>query len=382
MKSDYLILGAGASGLMLAYRMAQDSFFDNKSIVIIDREKNKGDKRTWCFWEKESNEWDSIITKKWNDIFFGAKGKMRKIPLYPYSYKMIRSGAFFEKLWDYILSKENFVFCQEEVTNINTNLNNVVVHGKKSTFQASKVFNSLSINNSYLKQSKFPVLKQHFIGWFIETKEDHFDADTATFMDFNIDQKGNTRFMYILPTSKKEALFEYTLFSEDLLDKKAYEKAIEKYLKEKNITDYIITETEQGSIPMTVYPFASENTKNLLNIGIAGGWTKASTGYTFSNCSRKTKELLAFLKKSEDLTTFEKKSKYQLYDMLFLDVLYKNNELGEEIFFSLFEKVEIQTILEFLDNNSSIIQDMKIIFSVPRSKFTLALFKRILGLVN
>lgn len=382
MKSDYLILGAGASGMMLAYRMAKDPFFDSKSIVIIDKDKKKGNDRTWCFWEKESDEWDSIITKKWNDIFFGANGKMRKIPLHPYSYKMIRSGAFFEKLSNYILSKDNFSFHQDEVTNINTNQNNVEVHGKNSTFQASKVFNSLPINDSYLKQSKFPVLKQHFIGWFIETKEDHFEADAATFMDFNIEQKGNTRFMYILPISKKQALFEYTLFSQDLLDKKVYEKAIEKYLKEKNINDYIITEKEKGSIPMTVYPFASENKKNLLNIGGAGGWTKASTGYTFSNCSTKTKDLVDFLKKSDDLTTFGKKSKYQLYDLLFLDVLYKNNELGAEIFSSLFEKVEIQTILEFLDDNSSIIQDMKIIFSVPRGKFTIALLKRILGLVN
>jgi lycopene beta-cyclase len=382
MKSDYLILGAGASGMMLAYRMAKDPFFDSKSIVIIDKDKKKGNDRTWCFWEKESNEWDSIITKKWNDIFFGSKGKMKKIPLHPYSYKMIRSGAFFEKLSNHILSKDNFSFHQDEVTNINTNQNNVEVHGKNRTFQASKVFNSLPINDSYLKQSKFPVLKQHFIGWFIETKENHFEADAATFMDFNIEQKGNTRFMYILPISKKQALFEYTLFSQDLLDKKVYEKAIEKYLKEKNINDYIITEKEQGSIPMTVYPFASENKKNLLNIGSAGGWTKASTGYTFSNCSTKTKDLVDFLKKSNDLTTFEKKSKYQLYDLLFLDVLYKNNELGAEIFSSLFEKVEIQTILEFLDDNSSLIQDMKIIFSVPRGKFIIALLKRILGLVN
>ena len=34
-KSDYIILGAGASGLMLAYRMAKDSFFDDKRIVRV-----------------------------------------------------------------------------------------------------------------------------------------------------------------------------------------------------------------------------------------------------------------------------------------------------------------------------------------------------------
>ena len=37
---DYIILGAGASGLMLAFRMSQDIFFDEKSILIIDQEKD------------------------------------------------------------------------------------------------------------------------------------------------------------------------------------------------------------------------------------------------------------------------------------------------------------------------------------------------------
>ena len=38
---DYIILGAGASGLMLAYRMASDLFFDNKSILILDKDTDK-----------------------------------------------------------------------------------------------------------------------------------------------------------------------------------------------------------------------------------------------------------------------------------------------------------------------------------------------------
>ena len=33
---DYIITGAGAAGLMLAFRLAKDSFFDQKSILIID----------------------------------------------------------------------------------------------------------------------------------------------------------------------------------------------------------------------------------------------------------------------------------------------------------------------------------------------------------
>ena len=38
---DYIILGAGASGLLLAYRMSQDSYFDDKAILIVDQVKIK-----------------------------------------------------------------------------------------------------------------------------------------------------------------------------------------------------------------------------------------------------------------------------------------------------------------------------------------------------
>ena len=50
-QSSYIILGAGASGLLLAYRMSLDSYFDAKSILIIDQVRDKGNDKTWCDWE-------------------------------------------------------------------------------------------------------------------------------------------------------------------------------------------------------------------------------------------------------------------------------------------------------------------------------------------
>ena len=40
-KTDYIITGVGAAGLILAYRMACDAYFDNKSIIIIDKNKTQ-----------------------------------------------------------------------------------------------------------------------------------------------------------------------------------------------------------------------------------------------------------------------------------------------------------------------------------------------------
>lgn len=298
---DYIILGAGASGLMLAYRMASDTFFDDKSILIIDKEKQKGNDRTWCFWENGEGEWDDILTKTWSKIYFGSDNYKGDIDILPYKYKMIRSEDFYNSLWQKIEKKTNITFHNDEVRNF-TELNDCVqVITSKGSYVASKLFNSIHDANLYVNQKKYPVLQQHFVGWFVKTEDAVFDDSTATFMDFTVPQNGNTRFMYVLPIDKYTALFEYTLFSKELLQLEEYEEAIINYLKERGINDFEIKEKEKGSIPMTAFKFSQLNSKHVLNIGTAGGWTKASTGYTFRNTSKKTKELIMFLKQESYL---------------------------------------------------------------------------------
>lgn len=377
MTNDYIILGAGASGLMLAYRMALDSYFNDKSVLIIDQSSDKGNDRTWCYWEEGPGEWDTIPHKSWDTIFFGGPGIQKQIKTAPYQYKMIRSLDFYQHLWKTIKAKPNFKFVEDRVVGITDLDDRVEVETTDSTYRASKVLNSIVFNEDYKKQDHYPVLQQHFVGWFVTISEDIIDDTVATFMDFNIPQNGNTRFMYILPVSKTKALFEYTLFSKDLLNKKDYENAIQTYLYDKGITNYSIDEKEYGSIPMTSYKFHKHNTKNVLNIGTAGGWTKASTGYTFSNTTKKTKRLVQFLKTNKSFTSFHKLNKFWFYDVLLLDVLHRYNEKGAALFSSLFKRTTLPIIFKFLDEESNLSQDLKIITSVPSGLFLKALWRRL-----
>lgn len=374
---DYIILGAGASGLMLAYRMASDTFFDDKSILIIDKEKQKGNDRTWCFWENGEGEWDDILTKTWSKIYFGSDNYKDDIDILPYQYKMIRSEDFYNSLWQKIEKNTNITFHNDEVCNF-TELNDCVqVITSKGSYVASKLFNSIHNANLYVNQKKYPILQQHFVGWFVKTEDAVFDDSTATFMDFTVPQNGNTRFMYVLPLDKYTALFEYTLFSKELLQLEEYEEAIINYLKERGINNFEIKEKEKGSIPMTAFKFSQLNSKHVLNIGTAGGWTKASTGYTFRNTTKKTKELIMFLKQESYLFAFNIKSKFWFYDLIFLDVLANHNEEGAALFASMFKKADVKTIFKFLDEESTWIEDLKVILSVPPKRFIQSFFKRL-----
>ena len=376
---DYIITGSGASGLMLAYRMANDSFFDNSSILIIDKEKKNSDDRTWCFWENGEGEWDELLHKSWDKILFESNTYKNTIPLQSYAYKMLRSGVFYDKLWNFINTKNNIRFIEDTVVNIEGSEDGAIVETLKSKYFTTKLLNSIDLNKKYTLQKKYPVLLQHFCGWFIETDKNSFDDSTATFMDFTVDQKRNTRFMYVLPISPNKALFEYTLFSKEVLTKEEYESELLKYLAIKSITEYTITEIEQGVIPMTSYKFWEQNSKNILHIGTVGGWTKASTGYTFKNTSKKTIQLIAFLKAENDFTNFRKKTRFWWYDLLLIDVLSSYNHLGSKLFSTLFKRNSLKNVFRFLDEETIFIEDLIIMLSMPPLRFIKALFRRVLN---
>ncbi|WP_445749392.1 lycopene cyclase family protein [Polaribacter sp.] len=374
---DYIIVGAGASGLLMAYRMSKDTFFDNKQILIIDKEQKLSNDRTWCFWEKGTGEWDDILVTSWKKIQFLSPLHSSDEPIFPYQYKMIRSKEYYEKIWNHLATKTNITFYKDSVVSIHQEEHSAKVVTATSTFYSETVINSILFSDEYKTQTKYPLLQQHFVGFFIKTEEDCFLDEMATFMDFTIAQKGNTRFMYVLPFSKNEALFEYTLFSEKLLSKSEYETEIALYLKEKNINNYTITEKEQGSIPMTCYHFWENNSKNIIHIGTAGGWSKASTGFTFKNTTKKTIQLVAYLKANKPLESFHKINKFWYYDLLLLDILYEKNELGSRLFGQLFKKTSVQKILTFLDEETSFIEDLQIMMKMPPANFIRAIFKRI-----
>lgn len=374
---DYIILGSGASGLMLAYQMISDSFFDKKQILLIDKDVKNQNDRTWCFWEKEVGIWEEIINKKWNTIYFGSEKFSERIEISPYQYKSIRSEDFYNFILKILNEKSNITIVQENVICLTNKSDAVIIETDIQKYIGNKVFNSILFSSEYKNQKQYPVLNQHFVGWFVKTETPVFDSEIATFMDFTVAQKGNTRFMYVLPFSETEALFEYTLFSEELLEKQEYESEIENYLQEKGIVNYKITEKEQGCIPMTCYDFKKQNSKNVLHIGTAGGWTKPSTGYTFNMTSKKIQKLIPFLKTNIDLSKFETKTRFWYYDLLFIDVLFKENQIGAILFSKLFARNKSTKILKFLDEETTIIEELKITTSLPAGRFLKVLKDRL-----
>lgn len=371
----YIFTGSGLAALMTAYKMLQSGKFKDKNILLVDQSSKKSNDRTWCFWQKEISIWESVISKKWDSAWFANENFKRNLDLTPYEYCKIGGVDFYNFIFDALSKETNITLLNEKVTNINELDTHVYVATENAEFTCDQVLNSIWNNNTLTQQYKFPVLQQHFIGWHIQSSEAVFNSKQATFMDFSVAQKGNTRFMYVLPYSESEALLEYTLFSEQLLTTEEYEAEIENYIQQLGISQYQIIEKEQGSIPMTSYPFWKKNTKKVLNIGTAGGWTKASTGYTFKNADKQSTLLVAFMQKENEFRKFHQNSRFWFYDLLLLDILHRKNEIGSRIFSSLFKKGNPALIFKFLDEETTLIEDFKVILKCPKSLFIKALLR-------
>lgn len=372
---DYIIIGSGASGLQLALAFMRESYFQDKSIAIIEKRQTFTNDKTWCFWEKGEGLYDNIIHKSWNKGEFVACAERIDLDLGDYNYKMLKSIDFYNHAKAKIENSNNLQWIQDSVENLEENKGRVVVKANDS-YQAKHVFDSRLPQNYRPKQSLN--ILQHFKGWFIETKDDVFTPGKFCMMDYSISDKRKTCFTYILPFTKNKGLVEFTYFSPELVDDEVYITYIKTYMEEKlNIKDYHIYEKEQGVIPMTSHPFYKQNSKNITKIGTAGGWVKASTGYSFKNAERHSRKILQNIKSDQNPHHNLYHWRFKHYDKLFLDVLYNYNHYGEQLFYKMYKRNDIYNIFKFLDEESHLFQELRMIFSMTSHHFIRALIKHI-----
>lgn len=363
---DLIFLGSGCASLSILCRMIDTGKFSEKKILLLDKSpKNKND-RTWCFWEKKEGYFESLVHCQWQQLFFETEKSIIDLDIKPYQYKMIRGIDFYNYCFSKIHQAGNITLQYGNIE-IKKSLKEqkVFLDGKHLDTSKAIVFNSIYDSNK--NENSFYLL-QHFKGWVIETADEHFEK--ATLMDFSISQKYGTAFIYLLPLSKKKALIEFTLFTENILDDESYNEVLKEYIEQKKgIKFYTISESEFGIIPMTNMHFDIYN-NGLYNIGTAGGQTKGSTGYTFNFIQKQSDRIVSYLIKAGVPPIKEmKKNRFSFYDSTFLHILSGKKLEGKEVFSRLFEKNSAKNIFKFLDNETSILEDLKIINSLPKKEF-------------
>lgn len=374
---DYIILGGGAAGLSLAYRMTNASFFDDKKIALIDKVVKKENDRTWCFWETQEGLFEDILYKKWDELKFYSDTFEKVLDIAPYRYKMLRGIDFYNHTVPVIEAASNIDYITDEIVSIYESEGIVQIAGKNNTYEGKQVFKSYpDVKNIDFSQEEY--VDQHFKGFFIETVDDCFDPEKATFMDFRINQKEGPSFMYVLPESPTKALIEVAIFSNSILSQEDYDAILKGYITA-YITqrDYKIHEEEFGIIPMTTYPFMNHNSPRIFHIGTGGGIVKASSGYAFSRIQKHSDQLIDVIVGGKELEESYKglHGRHLFFDKIMLHAMLENGVSGSDLFTRLFKKNKANQIFKFLDQRTNLLEEFSIFRSPPFWPFVKSMFE-------
>jgi lycopene beta-cyclase len=387
---NFTIIGAGASGLWMAYALYQQGLLANKTLIIVEEDTQKSNDRTWCYWAKEELSLNGLASKTWrhsnNALHHSGNGS-----IFPYTYYHIRSQDFYQKIKAELSACSNITWLYATFQSYQASAQ-VEVKTNKNDWSTERLFlsalpnqenpfSSIELKDYLRNYNPHPILLwQSFVGWRIKTEQPIFDSAKMTMMDFNIQQNGHTQFMYVLPFSDTEALAEMTRFGEERLESSEANTILQHYLDEFGAS-YTIEETEVGAIPMTNifenYRKELPPRQSVIYLGTLAGAIKPTTGYGFKRMAKYADDLAFAIKHQLALPTQHRHWRFRLYDTLLLQILQNEGDRGKEIFEALFKTQATPKILRFLDENTTLWEEISIFSRLPIFLFLKSLVKYI-----
>lgn len=375
-KYDYIIAGAGAAGLSLLWHLLNSPLKEKKILVVDSSFQIRADK-TWCFWS-ECPSFSDIIYHTWDKLEVISGGEIFTKALNACSYHCIRSEDYQKKIFKKAREFDTVSFLETGIIEFIDKTDSGMALTNTGSYEAEWIFQSIVDPGTYPSPIVDNALIQHFTGWEIEVKKDLFDSDKATLMDFDTEQKKGLTFLYTLPYSSQKALVEYTIFSDTLLEKYQYESALREYLEKRfslKNGEYLVTRTENGTIPMEDRRVPGFYNSRTLNIGTSGGVTKPTTGYTFTRAHLHSQQITGLLQKGNPPPPFTSSYRFRVYDIMLLYLLKNEPVNSRNIFHELFKKNDIETVLQFLDEKTSFPEELKIFSRLPYAPFFRSIYK-------
>ena len=363
---DYVFIGMGASNGLMLLEFIKRGYHQTKRIAVIEKAQKNTNDKTYCFWSTPDaaivKDLSSIIRYQYQFVQTNAT-KVQSIQDQPYH--CIRSIDFYNFLQATIASNPIDVF-EAQVDAVKPQLDHIEIAFDSQVIKGAIVFDSRPPNFTPEANNKSYLL-QTFFGYHIRLKDAVLNTDTFQMMNFDVDQSNYTQFVYNLPYAPNECLVELTRFGVDTIDIDYAKKILDEKIKAQ-FGSYEIVAEEEGCIPMTVLKQPASIDKRIINMGARANLIKPTTGYGF-------KKMHAFAAAFENPAQAPiTKARFLFYDHLLLIILIRWPNLGKKIFTALFQNNTIQRIFSFLDEKSSVAEEVKIFASLPIVPFLKACF--------
>lgn len=326
------------------------------SITVIDPVQDPPD-RTLCVWGRPLPLLDAAIIAEWSQLRFGYGNESWCCELGAWTYRQY-TAASLRSLVDAHGPIHRVVECAQDPT-------------------PSDILYLDSRPNQPLTKPASISLLQHFLGRRIRSSSAVFDPDTAVMMDFRTDQTDGVCFIYVLPYSSTEALVECTVFGPTVWSADQYEQRLDEYIATIiGCTEYTIVATESGVIPMNDRRVLRNRGQNWIAIGSGAAITKPTTGYMVARCFRDAQHVLAQVEKAEPSLELRKTpARFLWYDVLLLRIIRDEPGVVPKILSTLFKRNPIHRILMFLDEQTTVSQEILLFMRLPWMPFLRAIFR-------
>jgi lycopene beta-cyclase len=369
--ADYLFVGAGASATLLLMSMENRGLLKDKKVVVIDPDAKNTNDKTYCFWsnpnEPIAQQCGHLISYQWDRASIGQNQPQSLSPL---NYVHLSSIDLYGELHR-IISDNNIQRIHGAVLSLETSETGVRLTTENGNLYAQTVFDSRT--PQYLKpKTNEAHLLQSFMGYVIETKTPLVDASCINLMDFDVEQLGSTQFVYVLPFGEHKLLVELTRFGELPITQTEGEPILREYITQR-FGSFSILDTETGVIPMSSAQMKSDVIPGVILIGGKAGAVKPSTGYAFKNMFRHAESIANSILQGIHPATIKRPNRFPFYDRLLLYILQHEPHQGKPIFQTLFKNNKLVHVLRFLDEKTSITQDVRLLASLPFKPFLKAL---------
>jgi len=375
---EIAILGAGCSGSSLAYLLVRGGFAGE--IHVFDGRTNFSREQRWCSWGPIPSPLADLVDASWSrwKVLSSSKEVRCSLPQRPYLH--VHAPRFYRHVHAELGQSPNVhLHFGTTVHSIEESGKRLLAKTSKGTLAADMVFDSRpSMEERPSPGADTHVrLRQSFAGVVVRSDEAAFDPQTATLMDFGIEEPPGLSFVYVLPFGADRALVESTVFSREVVPAKEHRRRVERYLERQGVSGYGVESEESGNIPMSTESYPTHKSGQHLMIGVAGGATRPSSGYAFVQILRQSRLIAGAMVRGEIPPISEAiPRKQKLFDAIFLDAVDRSPALARSSFVRMFERVPPTALIRFLSNESGLRDEMRLIAALPKTPFVRAALRR------
>jgi lycopene beta-cyclase len=384
MKSDddLVILGGGCAGLSLAMRLARLGDQCPQTTILEARESYAND-RTWCFWGTSSAQLTSLVRHHWNRVEVMAEGRRLEVDCTASPYGMIPASIFYETALKAVAGNNRIRLLRRVAFD-----GEPVRRGDRWEIPTTEgllrprwIVDTRPVRPPRRDDA---ILWQSFFGQEIRCDTACFKPDCATLMDFLPVTGQRIMFLYVLPTTERQALVEVTAFAPDPLGPDILQPILKELLAGRlKFAKSQLVRAESGSLPMGLSLVRARSHPDWLCAGLPGGGARPASGFAFQRIQRWADQCAEQLARGlRPCAQPADPWRLRAMDELFLRVLRRHPETAPGLFLRLFAMRDTAAMVRFLSDCPRWADCYRIIRALPPGPFLRELGNTLLSVKN